>query len=347
MRRNVYLKYIIILILLSLPLMGMVGLLLTRTVITPNDSFFVISKGENPDVNIISWRLRVEGHVNNSLLFDYSSLQSLPSTEYVATLQCVEGPSGTAFWKGVLVKDLLNLAEVKSGAVDVVFYAADSYSSSLTLEEIERDDVLLAYEMNGEPLPEDQGYPLRVVAPNYSGYKWVKWVVRMEVVDYDYIGFWESRGWNDDAYNTPFSNWIIHAILLAVSFIFGGIAVMSGLKRSPITAYFRDLPKFVNVKFHISISVIYFLLSISSFTYWIISTLLNRGTILFTYHGILALLSIVLLIPGVITGIKKQKKRKPNKKTWHYKWTMNSIYLFLSTIALGFLLAFTGLFRLY
>ncbi len=344
MIRKVLIKYIIILIVLCLPLFGLVGLIISRNIITPNDTFFVISKGETPDINIISWRLRVEGQVNNSLLLDYSSLISQPSTEVVATLQCVEGPSGTALWKGILIRELLDLAEVKGNVVDVVFYAADGYSSSLTIEEINNDDVLLAYEMNGEPLPAEQGYPLRVVAPNHLGYKWVKWVVRVEVVDYDYIGFWESRGWNDDAYSTPFSNWIIHALLLAISFIFGGFAVISGLKRSPITNYFRDLPKFFNVKFHITVSIMYFLISIGTFSYWIISTILNRGAVFFTIHGLLALLSIILLIPGVITGIKKKKKRNPNKKTWHYKWTMNSIYVFLSTIILGFLLAFTGLF---
>ncbi|MFW9990178.1 MAG: molybdopterin-dependent oxidoreductase [Candidatus Odinarchaeota archaeon] len=74
------------------------------------------------------------------------------------------------------------------------FYAADDYNSSLTIEEATENDVLLAYEMNSEVLPPEHRFPIRVVAPNQLGYKWVKWVVRIEIVNYDYKGYWESRG---------------------------------------------------------------------------------------------------------------------------------------------------------
>jgi len=341
------LKYIGILILLFVPLIGLLGLVVSRIIITPNAQFFVITKGETPIINGSTWNLTVDGHVNNSLTFTYSNFTSQSSKEVLATLQCVEGPFGTAVWKGVSIQSILDLAEIKNGAIDVVFHAADGYSSSLTIEEASKDDVILAHEMNGEILPVQQGFPVRVVAPNHQGYKWVKWVVRVEVVNYDYIGYWESRGWSDDASITPLSDWIWHAVLLSISLIFGGLAMMSGLKRSSETDFFRDLPKFVNKKFHIAVSIGYFLTSLIIFTYWIFSTILNRGAIFYTIHGIVALISIVLLIPGFITGFKKIQMRNIDSKTLHYKLSLYSFSSFLITIILGFLLFLLNFLRLY
>ncbi len=342
-----YLKFIGIILLLSIPLIALTALYFSSTTITPNDEFFVISKGETPQINENSWGLTIHGQVNNTLTFNYSNFTSQHSEEVIGTLQCVEGPSGTAIWKGVPLKDLLDIAQIKEGALDVVFYAADDYTSSLTVEEATEGNVLLAYEMNGEPLPPEQGFPVRVVAPNQLGYKWVKWVVRIEIVNYDYKGYWESRGWSDDATRMVFSNWFLHAFLLAIAFLFGGIAMISGLKRSQFTEIFHDLPKFVNKKFHITFSIAYFLTSLSVFIYWTISTILNRGAIFYTFHGIIALLSIIFLIPGFITGLKKLKKRDQNQKTWHYKWNLYSFIFFLVTILLGFYLALTGQFRIF
>lgn len=346
-KRKIYLKYIGILILLLLPLLGLVGVVISRTIITPNDQFFVVNKGEIPNININNWNLTIDGHVNNNLIFTYSNFTSQPSQEVLATLQCVDGPFDTALWKGVPIKDLLNLAEVKTGAVDVVFYGADAYSSSLTIEEVSAGDVLLVYEMNHELLPVDQGFPVRLIAPNHQGYKWVKWVVRVEIVNYDYIGYWESQGWSDDASITLLSDWIWHAVLLSISLFFGGLAIISGLKRSPITEFFHDLPKFVNRIFHITVSISYFLTSLIFFLYWIISTILNRGSVLYTIHGITALISIIFVLLGTITGFKKLKKRDLKKRTLHFKLSLYSFYSFLITILLGFLLVFLNVFRFY
>ena len=341
------LKYIGILILLFVPLIGLLGIVISRTIITPNAQFFVITKGETPIISVDTWNLTVDGHVNDSLIFTYSNFTSQSSKEVLATLQCVEGPFGTAVWKGVPIKSILDLAKLKNGAMDVVFHAADGYSSSLTIEEASKDDVLLAYEMNGESLPIQQGFPVRVVAPNHQGYKWVKWVVRVEVVNYDYIGYWESRGWSDDASITALSDWIWHAVLLSISLIFGGLSMMSGLKRSSETDFFRDLPKFMNKKFHIAASIGYFLTSLIVFTYWIASTISNRGALFYTVHGIASLISIILVIPAFITGFKKIQMRNIDVKTLHYKLSLYSFFSFLVTIILGFLLFFLNFLRLY
>jgi hypothetical protein len=339
------LKYIGIILLLCLPLFGLIGVIISRNIITPNDNFFVVSKGESPNIPVDTWILTIYGYTNNSLIFNYANFTSQPSKEVLATLQCVDGPFGTAKWKGIPVRNLLELVGVKTGAVDVVFYGADGYSSSLTIKEASVSNVLLAYEMNGEPLPVDQGFPVRVVAPNHLGYKWVKWVVGMEIVNYDYKGYWESRGWSDDASITPLSDWIWHAMLLSISFLFGGIALMSGLKNSSITKFFDRLPKIVNKKFHITVGIIYFVSSLSIFLYWFISTILNRGSILYTFHGIIALISIILIIPGAITGFKKLRKMDLKKRKRHYKWNLYSFYFFLATIILGFLLVFINFLR--
>ena len=346
-KRKMYLKYIGILILLCLPLFGLIGIMVSRNIITPNDEFFVVSKGETPIVPSNTWNLTIDGQVNNILTFSYSNFTSQPSIEIIATLNCVDGFSGTALWKGVPIKDLLDLAQIQAGAVDVVFYAADNYSSSLTIEEASMDNVLLAYEMNNEALPADQGFSVRVVAPNQLGYKWVKWVVRMEIVNYNYIGFWESRGWSDNAYRTIFTDWFLHAVLMAISFLLGGMALMSGLKRSPVTVFFQDLPKFVTKKFHITIGAGFFIMAQGTFVYWVISTILNRGAILYTIHGIAALISMIIVIPGAITGFKKSRKRDSKEKIWHYKVNLYSFYFFLSTMIIGFSLTFVRVLYLY
>ena len=115
-KRKIYLKYIGILVILCLPLFGILGIFLSRSLITPNDQFFVVSKGETPNISINTWNLSIEGHINNSLTYFYSNFTSLPSKEVLATIQCVDGPSGTALWKGVPMKDLI--VALSGGKVD-------------------------------------------------------------------------------------------------------------------------------------------------------------------------------------------------------------------------------------
>jgi DMSO/TMAO reductase YedYZ molybdopterin-dependent catalytic subunit len=148
-------------------------------------------------VNASTYTLTVDGLVENREEYSYDALiERFPHYRKVVTLYCVEGWDVTILWEGIQVKDLLQEAEVKPGANTVIFYAEDGYSSSLPLAYIEDRDILLAYAMNNVTLPAERGFPFQLVAEDRWGYKWVKWVTRIEVSDDEnYRGYWESRGY--------------------------------------------------------------------------------------------------------------------------------------------------------
>ncbi|MCK9306030.1 MAG: molybdopterin-dependent oxidoreductase [Methanoculleus sp.] len=148
-------------------------------------------------VNASTYTLTVDGLVENREDYSYDALmERFPHYRKVVTLYCVEGWDVTILWEGIRVKDLLQEAGVKPGANTVIFYAEDGYSSSLPLAYIEDRDILLAYAMNNVTLPAERGFPFQLVAEDRWGYKWVKWVTRIEVSDDEnYRGYWESRGY--------------------------------------------------------------------------------------------------------------------------------------------------------
>ncbi len=148
-----------------------------------------------------SYRLVVTGLVNNEIEFIYDDvISNHPLFEKVVTLHCVEGWDVTILWEGLLVKDLINEAEVDSEAKAVIFYAYDGYSTSLPLDYIINNEILMAYKMNGVVLPPERGYPFQLVAESKYGYKWIKWITKIELSDnVDYQGYWESRGYSNDA----------------------------------------------------------------------------------------------------------------------------------------------------
>lgn len=175
------------------------------TEVTPTADFYRVSKNLfDPAVDGRSWTLRIDGLVERPMALSYADLLALPALENYYTLECISNEIGgdligNASWRGVRLRDLLTAAGVQAGAVDVVFHAADGYSDSLPLLLALHPDTLLAYEMNGEPLNQDHGYPARLLVPGIYGMKNVKWVTRIEVVDRDHKGFWQERGWSDVA----------------------------------------------------------------------------------------------------------------------------------------------------
>ena len=150
-------------------------------------------------VSVEDYRLEVTGLVEQPLSLTYDQVIDREQYSKVVTLYCVEGWDATILWEGVLLEDLLDQAGVKDEAVVAIFHAADGYTSSLTLDYIRQNQIVLAYRMNGVTLPPERGFPFQVVAESKWGYKWVKWVTEIELSsDADYRGYWEQYGYNND-----------------------------------------------------------------------------------------------------------------------------------------------------
>ncbi len=146
-----------------------------------------------------AYRLTISGLVDSTRTYTYDEIVKRPSQKKVVTLNCVEGWSVTILWEGVLVRDLIKEAGVDPKANTVIFYAHDGYSSSFPLSYIMDNDIIMAHKMNGLAIPPERGFPFELVAENKWGYKWVKWITKIEFSDDDkYRGFWESRGYSND-----------------------------------------------------------------------------------------------------------------------------------------------------
>jgi DMSO/TMAO reductase YedYZ molybdopterin-dependent catalytic subunit len=150
-------------------------------------------------LSLEDYELEVGGLVDTPLSLSYEQVLKLPSYSKVVTLHCVEGWSANILWEGILLEDLLQAARAREDASIAIFHAADGYTSSLTLEHIRQNRVMLANKMNGVPLPPERGFPFQVVAESKWGYKWVKWVTEIELSDdLSYRGFWETSGYSND-----------------------------------------------------------------------------------------------------------------------------------------------------
>jgi len=145
------------------------------------------------------YRLGIGGLVEEPQALTYAEVLSLPAVERVVTLHCVEGWDERLLFGGVRLVDLLALARPRPGATTVIFHAADGYSSALPLALVRERDLLLAARVNGLRLDAARGFPFQVVAESRYGYKWVRWLTRIELAAGDYEGYWESRGYPNDA----------------------------------------------------------------------------------------------------------------------------------------------------
>lgn len=187
---------------------------------TPVEQFFVRNHFQMPTMDGAGWNLTVDGEVENALSLSYDDLTQMPSKELLVLLECagnsrasvqppIEGllwdHSGvsSALWKGVTVRELLNRAGVKATGSEVLFEGADQgkeygtssetkFAMSLPMEKALDDDTILAYEINGETLTPEHGYPLRLVVPGWFGMASVKWLTRISVLDYPFKGYHQS-----------------------------------------------------------------------------------------------------------------------------------------------------------
>jgi len=174
--------------------------------ISSNDQFYIVSKNlfADPTVNGATWQLVVDGQVEHPFVLNYAQLLAMPMKQQYESMMCVSNEVGgqymsNALWEGVPLMDLLQQAGVKPGATKVVFYSADDYSDSIHLSKALEPTTLMAVRMNGVTLPQEHGFPLRMLVPGIYGMKHAKWVTRIEVVNYNYQGYWQQRGWDDAA----------------------------------------------------------------------------------------------------------------------------------------------------
>ncbi len=175
--------------------------------VTSNDQYYIVSKNlfADPTVDGNSWTLQVSGQVQHPYTFSYKELMALPRKQQYESMMCISNEVGgeymsNALWEGIPLADLLARAGgIKGTATKVVLYAADDYSDSIHLSKALEPTTLVAVRMNGVTLPQGHGFPARLLVPGIYGMKHVKWITRIEVVNTDYQGYWQQRGWSDAA----------------------------------------------------------------------------------------------------------------------------------------------------
>ncbi len=174
--------------------------------VTPANTFYFVSKNlaGDPVITASSWRLAFTGMVNAPYSLTYDQLRALPQVTQYHTLECISNEVGgnlmsSGFFTGVRLADALNAAGIQRGATEVIFKAADGYSDSLHLSQALDDRSLIAYLLDGQPLPTLHGFPARLLIPGLYGMKNGKWLTELSVSAGAYAGYWEQRGWSPEA----------------------------------------------------------------------------------------------------------------------------------------------------
>jgi DMSO/TMAO reductase YedYZ molybdopterin-dependent catalytic subunit len=146
-----------------------------------------------------SYRLEITGLVDNPVSYTYEEVLNFKPCKKVVTLHCVEGWSVSLLWEGVLLREVLEKTEPRPDATVVIFHAHDGYTTSLSLDYIREKNILMAYKMNGVTLPPEKGFPFQLVAENKWGYKWIKWITKIELSDNEnFRGYWEKKGYSQN-----------------------------------------------------------------------------------------------------------------------------------------------------
>jgi len=150
-------------------------------------------------IDIDGYKLALTGLVKTPQNYKYDQVLEYPKYTKLVKLNCVEGWSVNILWEGVLLKDIFDDVSVKPEANTVIFYAYDDYSTSLPLDFILNNNIVMAYKMNGVEIPPERGFPFELVAEQKWGYKWIKWITKIELSDNeDYRGYWEQRGYSNN-----------------------------------------------------------------------------------------------------------------------------------------------------
>ena len=242
-----------------------------RSAITPNDAFYVrYHLSDIPQVDAKTWRLSVGGEGANAqaeLTFD--DLQKMPAVEIAAVNQCsgnrrglfkphvvgvqwAYGGMGCARWRGARLRDILDRVGIKKEAIEIVLDGADGpaldktpdFVKSIPMWKAMEETTIVAYEMNGQPLPHFNGFPARVIVPGWTGTYWMKHVTSINVVTKPFTGFWMNSAYRiplrafplverftsqDSAVSTPITEMVVNSLITSHA---DGASVKAG---TPIT----------------------------------------------------------------------------------------------------------------
>jgi DMSO/TMAO reductase YedYZ molybdopterin-dependent catalytic subunit len=177
----------------------------TRMELTPNADFYRIDINTRPvRVDGESWMLEVDGLFEDPRPLTLSDLMAYPPVTQTITLSCISNRVGgdligTSNWTGARLRDVLKDLGVKPEAQELYVEAADGFFESVAMEDLMDPRTLLVYGMNGETLPVEHGFPLRIYIPNRYGMKQPKWITRIEAIDEEGPGYWVQRGWSPEA----------------------------------------------------------------------------------------------------------------------------------------------------
>lgn len=162
--------------------------------------FPVLDIGQAPALTAQQWRLQLWGLVDAPQLLDWAALSALPQADLVTDFHCVTRWSQLDMpWSGVLARDLVSLVQAQNDARFVTLHGSDRYTTNLPLEALLDDDVIVAHSVFGKPLAHEHGGPVRLVVPKRYAWKSAKWLSGIEFHAEDRPGFWEVRGYHNDA----------------------------------------------------------------------------------------------------------------------------------------------------
>ena len=160
----------------------------------------ILDLGVQPSIELDRWTLAVSGCCSNPKKFSFAELSKIGIVEDTSDFHCVTGWSRLGMkWKGIRLKDIAEFCKVKASAKHVYFEGSDGYSTNITMDEAMKDDVLIVFEANGEPLPKEHGGPVRMITPQLWAWKGSKWIKSIEFLENDRRGFWELRGYSNSA----------------------------------------------------------------------------------------------------------------------------------------------------
>lgn len=172
--------------------------------ITPLSEFYVQSYALPPSVHVEDWRLKINGAVAQPLTLTFEDVLAAPQQDFYLTMECIGNPAGgnligNAQWTGTPLLPFLQQVGVKSEATEFILHGADFYQTTLPVAEVMRKEVQLVHRMNGDPLTQAHGYPVRILIPGHFGQKQPKWLVGIEAITNSKRGFWERQGWSNTA----------------------------------------------------------------------------------------------------------------------------------------------------